>query len=90
MGIFGDRNGADVRGYFIWTLMDDFEWLAGYKLGFGLYYVDRKTLQRIPKLSAKWYSNFLTNSSLNDDELMSSFRSRKVIFSGLKTKQAEM
>lgn len=95
MGTFDDRNGADVRGYFIWTLMDDFEWLHGYNLGFGLYYIDRKTLQRIPKLSAKWYTDFLTNStSLDDEEVMSrrsSFRSRsKVIFSGLKTKQAEM
>ncbi|KAG5546297.1 hypothetical protein RHGRI_018462 [Rhododendron griersonianum] len=93
MGTFDDRNGADVRGYFIWTLMDDFEWLQGYYLGFGLYYIDRKTLRRIPKLSAKWYTDFLTNStSLDDEEVMSrsSFRSRKVIFSGLKTKQAEM
>ncbi|KAE9458131.1 hypothetical protein C3L33_09958, partial [Rhododendron williamsianum] len=77
------RNGADVRGYFIWTLMDDFEWLHGYNLGFGLYYIDRKTLQRIPKLSAKWFTDFLTNStSLDDEEVMSrsSFRSRKYAY----------
>ncbi|KAI3708434.1 hypothetical protein L2E82_37603 [Cichorium intybus] len=48
------REGADVRGYFIWTLMDNYEWLRGYKVRFGLYYVDRQTLTRIPKLSAKW------------------------------------
>ncbi|XP_058218324.1 beta-glucosidase 18-like [Rhododendron vialii] len=89
------RNGANVRGYFIWTLMDDFEWLHGYNLGFGLYYIDRKTLQRMPKLSAKWYTDFLTNStSLDDEEVMSRrsslIRSRKVKFSGLKIKQAEM
>ncbi|GMP65721.1 hypothetical protein CsSME_00026401 [Camellia sinensis var. sinensis] len=58
------RNGANVRGYFIWTLMDDFEWLNGYSIAFGLYYVDRPTLRRIPKLSAKWYTDFLTNSTI--------------------------
>lgn len=93
IGAFGDRNGADVRGYFIWTLMDNFEWLQGYNVGFGLYYVDRKTLKRIPKLSAKWYTNFLTNNSLDDEHVMSrgsSFRSRKVRVSGLNPKQADM
>ncbi|KAK3037919.1 hypothetical protein RJ639_031810 [Escallonia herrerae] len=62
------RNGADVRGYFIWTLMDDFEWVNGYGMRFGLYYVDPQTLHRIPKLSARWYKNFLTNRSLNTKE----------------------
>ncbi|KAJ9551838.1 hypothetical protein OSB04_015883 [Centaurea solstitialis] len=55
--------GADVRGYFIWSLMDNYEWLHGYNVRFGLYHVDRKTLARTPKLSAKWYKNFLTNKS---------------------------
>ncbi|XP_059283635.1 beta-glucosidase 18-like isoform X1 [Lycium ferocissimum] len=62
------RNGADVRGYFIWSLMDNFEWARGYEMKFGLYYVDRATLDRVPKLSAKWYRDFLTNSSLNGEE----------------------
>ncbi|KAJ0593456.1 putative beta-glucosidase [Helianthus annuus] len=57
------RGGADVRGYFVWSLMDNLEWLSGYKVRFGLYYVDRKTLARIPKLSAKWYKNFLINNT---------------------------
>ncbi|KAM0004872.1 putative beta-glucosidase [Helianthus debilis subsp. tardiflorus] len=52
-------DGADVRGYFVWTLMDDFEWVHGYLPTFGLYYVDRETLNRIPKLSARWYQDFL-------------------------------
>lgn len=43
--------------------MDSFEWLQGYKLRYGLYYVDRQMLTRIPKLSARWYRNFLTNDS---------------------------
>ncbi|KVH98455.1 Glycoside hydrolase, catalytic domain-containing protein [Cynara cardunculus var. scolymus] len=55
--------GADVRGYFIWSLMDNFEWLQGYDVKFGLYYIDRRTLTRLPKLSAKWYENFLKNKS---------------------------
>ncbi|KAJ9551918.1 hypothetical protein OSB04_015963 [Centaurea solstitialis] len=57
------RGGADVRGYFVWSLMDNYEWLYGYKVRFGLYHVDRKSLTRIPKLSAKLYMDFLTNKS---------------------------
>lgn len=59
-----DRNGADVRGYFVWTLMDDFEWNHGYNIRLGLYYVDPNTLDRIPKLSSDWYKHFLSNDSL--------------------------
>ncbi|KAL0301151.1 UNVERIFIED_CONTAM: Beta-glucosidase 18 [Sesamum radiatum] len=58
------RNGADVRGYFIWSFMDNFEWSNGYRLKFGIYRIDRQTLNRIPKLSATWYRDFLSNSSL--------------------------
>ncbi|XP_075488112.1 beta-glucosidase 18-like [Primulina tabacum] len=61
-------NGADVRGYFIWTLMDDFEWASGYNLKFGLYRIHHPTLNRIPKLSAGWYRDFLSNTSSNDVE----------------------
>lgn len=53
------RQGADVRGYFVWSLTDNFEWAFGYTLKFGLYHVDFKTQERIPRLSAKWYKNFL-------------------------------
>ncbi|KAK1405190.1 beta-glucosidase 18-like [Heracleum sosnowskyi] len=63
------RNGADVRGYFAWTLLDDFEWIFGYGARFGLYYVDPHTLDRIPKLSAMWYNSFLTkNDSFSREE----------------------
>ncbi|KAJ6810112.1 putative inactive beta-glucosidase 14 [Iris pallida] len=54
------RQGADVRGYFAWSLMDNFEWLHGYTLKFGLYHVDLKTQKRTPKQSAKWYKKFLS------------------------------
>lgn len=58
-----DRNGADVRGYFIWSLIDNLEWTLGYSIRFGIYHVDRKTLKRTPKHSAKWFANFLANAT---------------------------
>jgi beta-glucosidase len=53
------RKGADVRGYFVWSLMDTFEWNSGYTIKYGLCHVDFKSLKRTPKLSAKWYSKFI-------------------------------
>jgi beta-glucosidase len=54
--------GVDVRGYFHWSLMDNFEWGEGYKQRFGLIYVDYQTLQRIPKDSAEWYREVIATN----------------------------
>jgi beta-glucosidase len=51
--------GADVVGYFLWSLMDNFEWGNGFTKRFGLAYVDYDTLERIPKDSFYWYRDFL-------------------------------
>ena len=51
----GIHAGADVRGYFHWSLLDNYEWHSGYRERFGLVYVDYATGQRIPKDSAFWY-----------------------------------
>ncbi len=48
-------DGVDIRGYFLWTLMDNFEWAKGYSARFGLFYTDYQTQKRIPKDSAFWY-----------------------------------
>ncbi|MGW3203244.1 GH1 family beta-glucosidase [Streptomyces sp. NPDC001135] len=48
-------DGADVRGYYLWSLLDNFEWAYGYGKRFGAVYVDYATLERTPKSSARWY-----------------------------------
>ena len=51
--------GVDVRGYFAWSFLDNFEWAHGYGRRFGLVYVDYETQTRIPKDSARWYASFI-------------------------------
>ncbi|MGA5136839.1 GH1 family beta-glucosidase [Streptomyces azureus] len=51
--------GVDVRGYFVWSLLDNFEWAEGYARRFGLVHVDFETLERTPKSSYRWYREVL-------------------------------
>ncbi|KAK2973013.1 hypothetical protein RJ640_005556, partial [Escallonia rubra] len=53
------RKGADVRGYFAWSLLENFEWLSGYTKRFGLHQTEYATLEQTPKLSAAWYKEFI-------------------------------
>jgi beta-glucosidase len=57
-------DGVNVKGYFLWSFMDNFEWEDGYARRFGMVYCDYKTLQRTPKLSARWYSKVMESNSL--------------------------
>ncbi|MEE1739615.1 GH1 family beta-glucosidase [Streptomyces sp. BE147] len=56
--------GADVRGYFLWSLMDNFEWAYGYSKRFGAVYVDYATQRRTPKASAHWYADVIRHHAL--------------------------
>jgi beta-glucosidase len=56
--------GVPVRGYFLWSLMDNFEWIFGFEKRFGLYHVDFDTLARIPKLSAAFYRDVVARNAI--------------------------
>ncbi|MCI7457677.1 GH1 family beta-glucosidase [Actinomyces urogenitalis] len=62
------RRGAQVKGYFVWSLLDNFEWALGYGPKFGIVRVQDKTLDRIPKLSAAWFAK------LNQDRAIPTLR----------------
>jgi beta-glucosidase len=51
--------GVDIKGYFVWSLLDNFEWAWGYSRRFGIVRVDYETLQRTVKDSGRWYQEFL-------------------------------
>lgn len=56
------RDGVDVRGYFHWSILDNFEWAEGYRQRFGLVHVDYQTLRRTPKDSALWYRDIIASN----------------------------
>ena len=56
--------GVPVTGYYVWALMDNFEWAFGYTQRFGLVYVDYKTQKRYPKDSAYWYEQVVRRNGL--------------------------
>ncbi|MFF3459099.1 GH1 family beta-glucosidase [Streptomyces sp. NPDC002730] len=58
------EDGADVRGYFLWSLLDNFEWAYGYSKRFGIVHVDFATQRRTFKDSARWYADVIARGGL--------------------------
>ena len=58
--------GVPLRGYFAWSLLDNFEWAHGYSKRFGLIYVHYQTQRRILKTSARWYRRIITTNAVID------------------------
>lgn len=56
--------GVNVRGYFVWSLLDNFEWALGYSKRFGIVHVDYETLQRTPKQSARYYAEVVKGNGV--------------------------
>ena len=56
--------GFPVKGYFLWSLLDNYEWADGYSKRFGIHYVDFKTQKRTPKLSAEWYREVIARNAV--------------------------
>ncbi len=62
------RNGVDVRGYFVWSLLDNFEWSFGYSKRFGVIYVDYATQRRAIKDSGYWYAQVIAQNGIAEGE----------------------
>ncbi|HEX6308761.1 MAG TPA: GH1 family beta-glucosidase [Longimicrobiales bacterium] len=58
------EQGVDLRGYYVWSLLDNFEWAAGYAPRFGIVHVDYATLARTPKASARFFSDVIRRNGL--------------------------
>ena len=59
------QEGVNVQGYFVWTLMDNFEWAEGYAKRFGIVYTDYATQKRTPKASYYWYQKVIREGGFN-------------------------
>ncbi len=59
-------DGVDLRGYFVWSLLDNFEWAHGYSKRFGLVHIDYETLRRTPKDSFEFYAGVIRRNGLDD------------------------
>jgi beta-glucosidase len=58
------ERGVDLRGYMVWSLLDNFEWAEGYSKRFGIVFVEYATQRRVPKASARWYSGVIRRNGL--------------------------
>ncbi|WP_375386530.1 GH1 family beta-glucosidase [uncultured Microbacterium sp.] len=58
------QQGVDIRGYFVWSLLDNFEWSYGYSKRFGIVHVDYDTLERTPKASARWFADLASSKTI--------------------------
>jgi len=58
------QEGVPLKGYYLWTLMDNFEWAFGYSKRFGIVYIDFETQKRYPKKSADWYKQVISRNGL--------------------------
>lgn len=58
------EDGVRLKGFFVWSLLDNFEWALGYSKRFGLHHVNFKTLKRTPKASASWFKKVIKNNGL--------------------------
>jgi beta-glucosidase len=58
------ERGVDLRGYMVWSFLDNFEWAEGYSKRFGLVFVEYGTQRRVPKSSARWYSEVIRRNGL--------------------------
>jgi len=58
------ERGVDLRGYMVWSFLDNFEWAEGYSKRFGIVFVEYETQRRVPKSSARWYSDVIRHNGL--------------------------
>ncbi len=60
------QDGVDLRGYFVWTLLDNFEWAHGYSKRFGIVYTDYPTQRRVVKQSGRWYAQVIARNAVDE------------------------